>query len=839
MTEYRFPFLPLETPLPAPRSDTHLDCRSWRTGPWLVDAGVRALYRDGLEVAVPPRAMACLLHLVANHHRAVARDELIDAVWGHAHLSDGALAQTIFELRGLLADGGTDGPIRSIRGFGYRWVAPAEEIMAPGSEPVAPALPATAAAAPPQAPQTTPPSATIAKRRLRWRPLAVAAVAALAVMVSAATWLLSSAPLPAPGPTPGVTLAGTPAATTLPQSLLVRPVNAGDDPDTTWMRLGLMDLIASRLRAAGATTVPLETALALDAAAVGDGAEPAPAALATTAVNVVTTRINQANGIWVVHIESGHPDGPSTRVLTESADAVAAAREAADRLALALGLAPAPVPAESAAVLALLQQVDAALLERDLDRAEHLVSQAEANVRAHPRLRMAEAAVAFHRVDLALARERFEALLASLDPVHDPRMWARARTSLASVYAMIGEPERTRALLEELAALLDGDTDADLLGVVQMNLGLLAQERGDLAAADRHLVRARHLLIGVGDLQRQSVLASNLGVQALRSERLLEAGSELERALAGFAALGDRSGISHVLAAKVELHLASLDLAAADKVVARLQRAHADSPLARAYAQIVEAMWLLEHGRLQQAATTLASLQDSLARQSGLAAYQAVHDLLQARLLVAQRAAPGTRRQQAQLAREQLAAHRNLRHFHAEAWQLQVQATLDDGDLDEARRQAQAFLQGSENVPLRGVRLRALAAGVAVSRASGDLAAALSQLDQAWALLDDGASPGHWLQFADMELRWLASLEGHEERLLRLAQRLEPAAGHHFGAARARVLLIDALGPAGARPAALQHLQRLAGERPLPVDLDALAQQRGEIPVPQAAEPVF
>ena len=797
----------------APRSDTHLDCRVWRTGPWLLDAGTRVLSRNDVEIAVPPRAMSCLLHLVANHHRALSRDELINAVWGHIHLSDGALAQTIFELRGILGDGGPDGPIRSIRGFGYRWVAPVEQVAASSAASVEP--PTVAAA---------PMAATGVARRLPWWSFAL-----VAVVVAVAAWGQRPVAVPETA-NPGAFATAVP-----PQALLVRPVIAGDEPDTTWMRLGLMDLVASRLRAAGATTVPVETALALHGTALRDGNE---AALNATGAQVVNARISQAQGVWVVHIDARGPGHASTRVLAEADDALAAAREAADRLALALGHAPAPVPSESAAVLGLLLEVDAALLERDLDRVEHLIAGADAELREHPRLRMAEAAVAFHRVDLAQARERFESVLESLDPVGDRRLRARARTSLASVYAMMGEPARTQALLEELALQLDAATDADLLGVVQMNLGLLAQERGELAAADLHLVRARHLLIGVGDLQRQSVLASNLGVHALRSERLMEAGSELERALAGFTALGDASGIVHVLAAQLELHLASLDLPAADKVAARLQRGHVGSPLARAYTQIVEAMWLLEHGRVQQATTTLASLQEGLAGQSGLAAYQAVHELLKTRLLVAQSAPSNARLHQAALARERLAAHRNLRHFHAEAWQLQVQASLDGGDLEAARREARALRQWSQEITLRAVRLHALAADMAVSRAEGDQSAALMQVDQSWALLDDGASPRHWLQFAEMALPWLADIEGQQPRLLQLMQRLAPSASHHFGAARARIRLLYVLEPQAARPAALHHLRRLAGERALPLEVDTLA-QRGDLPVTKAAEATF
>lgn len=193
--------------------------------------------------------MACLLYLLANHQRAVPRDELIKAVWGHTHLSDGALAQTIFQLRSILVVEGVDAPIRSVRGFGYRWALPVETC----------APPAGTAQDPPSC--TSPggePRPGDARRRFRaWPLLAVSALAVLGLW--AVGWLHRSAP----ESTETALLDGTPNA------VMVLPVESGNDPERTWMRLGLMDLLASRLRAAGVATVPVETTLALVAAAGG------------------------------------------------------------------------------------------------------------------------------------------------------------------------------------------------------------------------------------------------------------------------------------------------------------------------------------------------------------------------------------------------------------------------------------------------------------------------------------------------------------------------------------------------------------------------------------------
>lgn len=793
----------------------HEDARAWRTGPWRVDAGARALYRDGVEIPVPPKALSCLIYLVAHHHRAVGRDELINAVWGHAHLSDGALAQTIFQLRGILAGGVSDGPIRSLRGFGYRWVAPVapcdEAEQALSVTPVPPEVAADECVA------ATPPSEAVSadapQRRFNGVAFALGTTI-LFVLLALASWLLQDQPAHRAGP-------GVPAVEggiVDGRSLLVMPVESGDTAETTWMRLGLMDLVASRLRAAGAVTVPVETALMLDRSRAGDADRFAHWSAATGA-QVVMARVAHANAVWVVHIDALQPGGRAVRVMAEASDAVAAAREAADRLALALGHVPAPVPGESAAVQALLQQVDAALLERDLYRASALIASATPDVRLHPRLRMSDAIIAFHRMDLDVAKERLRSLVDSLDATRERRLWAQASTSLASVHAMQGQPGETQRMLERLSTTLDAAVDADLLGVVQMNLGLLAQERGDLAEADLHLARARQLLEGVGDLQRQSVLASNLGVQALRSERLIEAGIELDRARSGFEALGDRSGALHVLSAQIELHLARLDLPAAEAAAKGLQTGNGESLLARTYGQTVQVMRLLEQGRLRDATTSLDALRSVTAGQSGMAAYQAVEALLRLRLMAATHMPALDRLAQAERARELLAPHRNLHAFRAEAWHALVKSALEAGEVAQAQSEAKGLLDWAGDVDIRGVRLRALMANLDVARHERDDTGMGRYLDHAWMLLDDAASPWHWLVVAEATLPWLADYPDQEARLLRLAQRLSPAASHHFGAACARVRLLEVLGPDIARASASAQMRTLAGERSVPVDL--------------------
>lgn len=124
-----------------------------RFGPFALDLAQGLLRRDGVPVDVPPRPFALLCHLVRNAGRVVPKHELLDAVWGHEHLSASSLKATVNNLRRALGEDARAGRwIISVARRGYRFEAAAD---APGA-----ALPAGAAPlAPPPAPPAGPPAA--------------------------------------------------------------------------------------------------------------------------------------------------------------------------------------------------------------------------------------------------------------------------------------------------------------------------------------------------------------------------------------------------------------------------------------------------------------------------------------------------------------------------------------------------------------------------------------------------------------------------------------------------------------------------------------------------------
>jgi TolB-like protein len=86
------------------------------------------LSRDGELVAVEPRAMAVLLHLMDSRERVVSRAELLDTIWGDRFVSESALSSQIKAIRRAVGDtGDSQRIVRTVHGQGYRFVADVQE----------------------------------------------------------------------------------------------------------------------------------------------------------------------------------------------------------------------------------------------------------------------------------------------------------------------------------------------------------------------------------------------------------------------------------------------------------------------------------------------------------------------------------------------------------------------------------------------------------------------------------------------------------------------------------------------------------------------------------------
>ena len=78
---------------PAP-GDDGLNTR-FRFDRIVVDAAAHTLLRDGEPQPLEPKAFAVLLALLRRPGELLGRDELLDQVWGHRHVTPGVLTRAI------------------------------------------------------------------------------------------------------------------------------------------------------------------------------------------------------------------------------------------------------------------------------------------------------------------------------------------------------------------------------------------------------------------------------------------------------------------------------------------------------------------------------------------------------------------------------------------------------------------------------------------------------------------------------------------------------------------------------------------------------------------------
>jgi DNA-binding winged helix-turn-helix (wHTH) protein/tetratricopeptide (TPR) repeat protein len=100
-----------------------------------LDEANALLTRDGKPVALPPKAFTLLCVLARNAGRLASKDALLDAVWGHRHVSESVLKTTIAQVRAALADdAGEPRYVETVARRGYRFigrVGPAASVPSP------------------------------------------------------------------------------------------------------------------------------------------------------------------------------------------------------------------------------------------------------------------------------------------------------------------------------------------------------------------------------------------------------------------------------------------------------------------------------------------------------------------------------------------------------------------------------------------------------------------------------------------------------------------------------------------------------------------------------------
>lgn len=107
-------------------------------GECTIDRAGGRIHRAEGVTHVEPRVMDVLLALVDRAGRTVSRDELLDTVWGHPHISDEALSRCVCVLRKALGDTrATPRYVETIAKRGYRLLAPVAGLPATARPPAA------------------------------------------------------------------------------------------------------------------------------------------------------------------------------------------------------------------------------------------------------------------------------------------------------------------------------------------------------------------------------------------------------------------------------------------------------------------------------------------------------------------------------------------------------------------------------------------------------------------------------------------------------------------------------------------------------------------------------
>jgi len=181
----------------------------YRFGDIVVDPAAHTLLRGGVAQPVEPKAFAVLLALLQRPGELVNRDELLDQVWGHRHVTPGVLTRVIAQLRHAL-DEDPQQPryIQTRHALGYSFIGQLESAVEHAAAPPeqaaqspAPILRSPAEtvepASPPASLSLEPPPVWSAEEPAapprRWLTLG-----AVALLAGLATWLFVQRHAPSP-----------------------------------------------------------------------------------------------------------------------------------------------------------------------------------------------------------------------------------------------------------------------------------------------------------------------------------------------------------------------------------------------------------------------------------------------------------------------------------------------------------------------------------------------------------------------------------------------------------------------------------------------------------------
>jgi DNA-binding winged helix-turn-helix (wHTH) protein/tetratricopeptide (TPR) repeat protein len=754
---------------------------SYRFGVFRLDAQARELFEGDRRIVLPLSTIDCLVHLVRHRDRPVGRDELAAAVWGRADVSEVSLSHAIMRLRRVLGDdGNAQRIIRTVPRLGWRWVMPdTREVDA---------APAVSAGVDEAAAAAAPASRTGRRRRLL---AAGGALAALLCVALAWSWQRHG----------GVAVVQGAA-----DAALVLPVAVDAPAEWEWLRLGLMDLVATRLRRAALPTTSSETVVAV----LGRGQSAVDALPASWRIAPSATL---GQGQWDVRLAARHGER-RLEAHGRASDPVAAARAAADDLLIKLGHAPpAAEPGDRETAEAILRQrINAAVLSGQLDLARQLIAGAAPALAASPEIAMSAAKVAFFGGDYEAAREAMASLLARLPADAPGRRWARALNTLGAASYRLGRLDDAAAAYAQAVQRADAGRDPDVLASALIGRAGVASDRLQLDAAAADYGRARTLLAAAGDAFGVAAVDLNLGINALQRGQPAAALPLVRGAAGRFALYAAEDALGAALIAESDAELALLDH---DAALATAQRLHAleqrsANPRQRGELAVARAAVLIGSGRLAEAEAALGRVLDQ-ADPTTDAVVRAQASALLAEIAYAR----GDIAQAAELA---ATAHvpalaSRLRPAYAEAWLLRIRALREAGDTAAAREELDRMQAWSGAAPQPHDRIRVALATAEQEGAEGHAGASLASYEAAMALAAGRGIPAELVEVGASYASALLAA-GKLDQAVSVSGRLAPLADRDARAAATAARVHAARGDTAAAAASRRRAEALAGERP-------------------------
>jgi DNA-binding winged helix-turn-helix (wHTH) protein len=779
---------------------------------YLIDLAARELRDDGRLLQLSPKIFDCIAYLIENRERAVGRDELMAAVWGRADTADTQLGQAMLKARRALGDSGdAQHTIRTVAGFGYRWVANVH--AADGDEAVAsvPLVEEPAAEFATEAAETeivaapvraTPPNAR------RW-PLLLAASLALLLAVGAFAWQRHRSQAPAQ--------AANAAAAQSGGTVAVLPAVLDADADSAWLRLGMMDLVAGRLRSAGLTVAPSENVVSATRAAKDDAAvaESVRAALDPRWLVAPTARKTDAG--WVVSLELRERDGKPREIGAKGADAIAATRAASERL---LDLFGRHVQDEGAAKRPFdewLPRIDAALLVDDLETARRLLQAAPPERRRAPDVRLREALVELGAGRFDIARADLDRLLDEVPAETDPVLRARILSSRGAALVRLGRSAEAEATLGDALVLLEGRAEPALLGKTHMRRGVARSLLGRYDQAVADFAQARLALQLAADTLGAAQVELNEGALNGVRNHPADALQSFQRAEAMFARFGLSAELVNALVNQIVAHRVLLQpaeaLAVSERSLALLGRL--PSPDLEHLLKLRRAQAFADVGRWSDANMLLDELARAIdpLREPELAAMTANG---RAELALARGRADEALQLVAPIVEQLLDP--GFASTRAEAWFTAIRALhalhRDTEAADSVRRFAAWSAQSGNSTFVIHARLAEAEQAVAERR--------FADADRLYAdALHLAGTQNIPADIADVARSYgsLLIARGELARAAPVVGQVAGFAGRDFGCALLQVRLYHALGQNEAWRSALEHARSLSAERAIPVEL--------------------